>query len=288
MHALAALLVSCRLAGLTRPAAQQHLIAQVLHMAELRLRLQAFLQHFSGGSSSSGGRGCGSACNSGGERTNQTLGMASADQPVLQAFLSAVKEVLDMHDAAMQVLLHQRHQRQKLLLQQQQQQPVQPAMTLLQLVMQLRSVMEQLQQLAQCCWCSPCIAVDDGSYSMQGGSLSPTLTPYERSAGWHTTAQRLLQKMYSSSSCDGRSSSSRALRGVGGQGIRSEPAAAAAAAVAEKARAAALPWPGQAAAWADMWGWEPSQWQVQGGYMQGRTLVESLYEGGGQERQCCT
>ncbi|KAF6266423.1 hypothetical protein COO60DRAFT_452725 [Scenedesmus sp. NREL 46B-D3] len=98
---------SNRLVGLTRPAAQQQLLAQVLHVAELRLRLQAFLQHFAGkasalqGSSSSAVGAAGVQLGSA-NAAEEGISDDVSSQPVLQAFLSAVKEVLDMHDAAMQ------------------------------------------------------------------------------------------------------------------------------------------------------------------------------------------
>jgi hypothetical protein len=298
-------LFPCRLVGLTRAAAQQQLLAQVLHVAELRLRLQAFLQHFTG-------RGA-ATLSSSSSSSSSVVHLASimaADEAaagggtgddisshsVLQAFLSAVKEVLDMHDAAMQMLLYQQQQRRSTQLaaaaggSAAARSVVPPAMTLLQLVAQLRSMREQLQQLAQCCWCNPCIAADGTAQDLQNLGLSATASlegsitssssgSSSRISGvCSTTTERLLllkvNRCNAASSTSDVSASSSAAAG---------PAAAAAAqarAAAAAARAAALPWPGAAAAaYADSWGWDPSRWQLQRGFMGGKALLERLYEG---------
>ncbi|KAF8057943.1 hypothetical protein HT031_005889 [Scenedesmus sp. PABB004] len=219
-------------AGVARPAAARHLITRVLRLAELRLRLQAFVQHFSASAAaaaSAAGRWAGAA----GEE-------AGDGAPVLQAYLAAVREVLRMHDAAIQVLQQRAAQRRR-------GRPrgasaAAPGGTLLALVVQLRAVDAQLQQLARCCWCGVA-ACDDGEPSPGDGCATST----ERALGAHA----------------------RAAGGGGGGG---------GGAFAAGARARALPWPGAAAAWAERWGWEPSRWQEEQGFLQGRELLEGLYD----------
>uniref|UniRef100_A0A383VBK2 Gamma tubulin complex component C-terminal domain-containing protein n=1 Tax=Tetradesmus obliquus TaxID=3088 RepID=A0A383VBK2_TETOB len=307
---------SNRLVGLARSPAQQQLLAQVLHIAELRLRLQAFLHHFAGaaaaaatlqGSSSSSANDANGAA----EQLENAgiVGEGGSDndvssQPVLQAFLSAVKEVLDMHDAAMQLLLYQQQQRSKQLAAAAAASAAAgslarspPATTLLQLVAQLRSMREQLQQLAQCCWCTPCIAADGTAIDPQAGVRLPanvaTSTSSSSSstagAACRTTTERLLilgsRSPKPSSSTKDASASTAAAAGfkaaaAASAGHLAAAAAAEARAAAEKARAAALPWPGAAAAaYADCWGWDPSRWQLLRGFSGGAALLECLYEG---------
>ena len=203
--------LSCRLVGLARSPAQQQLLAQVLHIAELRLRLQAFLQHFAGAAAAAL-HGSSSSSSSANDADGAVEQLEDADgenggrciddissQPVLQAFLSAVKEVLDMHDAAMQLLLYQQQQRSKQLAAAAGCATAAPAMTLLQLVAQLCSMREQLQQLALCCWCTPCIAADGTALDPQAGVCLPANVARSASsssstvgAACRTTTERVL------------------------------------------------------------------------------------------------
>lgn len=223
-------------------------------MAELRLRLQVFLQHFQHGS---------------------TANSSSMDASVLHAFRAAVKGVLNRHDAAIQALQHEQRQRQRQLRQEASKlgrtvvRP--PAMTLLQLVLLLHNVDTQLQQLAESCWCTVGTPVHSG-WSFGTAECSTTSTSTQRllkqgQTAWSNTC-------YASSNYEEHCTGGRINRlgTLGREPYLSKAAAA-------ETPAAALPWPAAAAAWVRLWGWDPSRWQVQRGFMQGTTLAEHLYAG---------
>jgi hypothetical protein len=233
------------------------LLLKLLHTAELRLRLQAFLAHF--GSSSS----------------SNFSGLTSSNDTSLQAFLASVKDILALHDAAMLLVLQQRRQQQQMLQcsshrskinwRQQQQQCAAPSMTLLQLVTQLRVMTAQLEQLATCCWCTVAAAALQQPPQEQLSSALAAADHISSSRCVSTSTQALLGQwqptqqhtlwadLFNTGGASGNS----------GGSVTSD----------------ALPWPGLEAAWVQQWGWQPSKWQVQGGFLHGNALVESLYHG---------
>jgi hypothetical protein len=110
-----------------RPAAQHQLLVQVLHTAELRLRLTAFLQHFQHPSSSDGSSS------------------TDAEQAIQVAFVNGVQRLLAELDSTVTTGQVKR------LLQRQQQGR---AASLLQLLRVQRDLAQELQQLAEVCWCT--------------------------------------------------------------------------------------------------------------------------------------
>jgi hypothetical protein len=219
----------------------------VLHTAELRLRLKAFLQHFqlvTACSSSSGSRSAASSSS------------VDTAEAILTAFVNAVAAVLAEQDASLAAGQLRR-------LRQLQQQGRQ--VSLLQLLVVQREMTAQLQQLAELCWCTVQEYVDQkmflkanpASACSTSTSLSalPASTQTSSSMNWHV------------------------LRHVHG-GEQAWAAVAALQGAAAAAYEGALPWPGQgeAAAAAGL-AWAPSSWQLRQGIEGGHALLERLCAG---------
>lgn len=263
-------------------------------MAELRLRIQTFLHYFQTSRSS----------NPSSHNTTGNGPTAATDQAVLHTFLSAVKDVLDMHHAAIQAIQHEHQQRKQQLKRwqyQRQQQAAKnapaaitsataaPAMTLLQLVMLLRYMLAQLQQLADCCWCNvgysadrDCVSGPLGLTSTGATSTQRLLTPM--SFGCNAAAVGVATADNPPLTPSASSAAEDLVDGWNGNAVTShahptEAAAAEARAAAATAHASALPWPAAAAAWVSLWDWDPSRWQVEQSFVQGQALAEYLYAG---------
>lgn len=229
-----------------RPAAQHQLLVQVLHTAELRLRLTAFLQHFQHSScSSSHATGCSS-------------GSADVEQAVQVAFINGVQRLLAELDSSVTT-----GQVKRLLQRQQQGRDV----SLLQLLRVQRDLARELQQLAEVCWCTVQGYVDDTLFlstdfeacfkkeGVKSGVALPVKPTSSSSMNWH-----LLQQAHTAK--------------------QARAAVAALQDAAAAAYGAAFPWPGRSEeSHAVQLGWAPSTWQLRGGIEGGYLLLERLYAG---------
>lgn len=247
--------VLCRTLGLSRPAVQHQLIVRVLHAAELRLRLKAFVQHFQHSCSLDWGM-CNTSnttSSSSRDNTNSAEADASSSAAVLIAFVNAVRAVLDEQEAALAA-----GQQLKLSGGRQQGSP-----TLLQLLTSHRGMLRQVQQLAEVCWCTVQEFIDKKMYVRScldtagpAETVPPPGTASSTAINWHVVTHTR----------GGRHALSAAAAGLQG---------AAAAAYQD-----AMPWPGavEAAAAAQLW-WAPSTWQMKRGCSGGHDLLERLYAG---------
>jgi hypothetical protein len=250
------LLCAVNFARVYKPAAQHHLLVQVLHTAELRLRIQAFLHHFqqcssthSMAMSSSTDGGSSSGPGSDGENT-----ASSADAEAIQmAFVNGVTAVLAELDSSLAT-----GQANKLRQQQRQGPPV----SMLQLLRVQRDLAQQLHLLADICWCTVEQYVTKGMYlkgtvaSCVGKRIALPARPGSSSAMlWQVLQQA--------------------------QGAQqAQKVTAALQEAAAEAYAEALPWPGECeGSLALQLGWAPSTWQLQNGIDGGYQLLERLYAG---------
>jgi hypothetical protein len=236
--------------SLCQPAVQQQLLVRVLHTAELRLRLKAFLQHFQHATASS------SSSSTTGSSSNSSSEDSAAAEAILTAFVNAVAAVLAGQDASLAAGQFRR-------LRQLQQHG--RKVSLLQLLVVQREMTAQLQQLAELCWCTVQEYVDQKMFLKANSSAAcstsmslsalPASTQTSSSMNWHV------------------------LRHEQGE----EQAWAAVAALQGAAAAAyegALPWPGQGeAAGAAGLAWAPSSWQLRHGIGGGYALLERLCAG---------
>lgn len=280
---------------------EPQLLVQILHTAELRLRLQAFLTHFQHNSSS--GEAAGAAVQTSGALAVQT------------AFAAAVADVLAEHDASLAMgqvskLTQPSHNKQQ---QGHQQHHTTNSSnssnrnnrtTLAQLLAVQHNMARQLQQLAELCWCTVQAYVDLGMYLKEGQGATHTalLRPTEgRASNISSSSTMMLWHMLRRRGGGSGNSSSNS----GSKQERAASAAALARAAAE-ATAQALPWPASTssggggsagvdatAAAVKRLGWAPSSWQLRQGFDGGDSLVWRLHEGGcvcvrvgGQRAEC--
>jgi hypothetical protein len=265
---------------------QQRLLVQVLHSAELRLRIKAFMQHFqhasfgSSSSSSSSGDASGSkqpgpcslqgGCGADGSRSSkgtQDHGSPATAVSVQRAFLDAVAQVLSEHDASLAT-----GQVQKLL--QQQRRRGGGTASLLQLLTTQRGMARQLQQLAEVCCCTVQVFMEERPF------LKDSIITAEgvcRLGRWQDVAADSASSSTSTSS----TINFHVLQAVrGGQQSRLAAAAGFVSAAADAYKQSALPWPGHAEmAAALQLGWAPSSWQMCRGFEGGNVLLERLYAG---------
>jgi hypothetical protein len=242
-----------------KPAAQHHLLVQVLHTAELRLRIQAFLQHFQKCSSSSSAHSMAlsnssdGGCSSGGSRDGDNTASRADAEAIQMAFVNGVISVLAELDSSLAT-----GQANKLRQQQQQGRPV----SMLQLLRVQRDLAQQLHLLADVCWCTV------EQYGSKGMYLKGTVAS-------------CVGKCFALPARPGSSSAMmwQLLQQVQGAQQARKVTAALQEAAAE-AYAEALPWPGEReAALALQLGWAPSTWQLQNGIDGGYQLLERLHAG---------
>lgn len=268
-------------------ASQRQALQQVRAVGELRVRLQALVDHPSLGAAtcnSSLGAESGACISSQGGGSSSAGGAASSGSgdgpsadPIIVSILAAVRGMLQQHDAAVQLLAAGRplalHQQQ----QEQGRRDLGPpaaagaagdaagrpgvAATLMEMVAGLRPLWGRLLELARLLWCLPLPGAPGGGMragNSPGGSGSGSFT---------------------------RSSSSSASKGLAaGSGTwlpswaLPPPAAAASGGGSKETGSSIVAWPEWAQGWVEAWGWAPGAWQV-AGLPPGTHLMDSIYSG---------